>query len=188
MSVGNYLKVNIDSELQTETFLQFVSQLEKIHSCVSQIFKDILDCLAQEGCCLHDKFPQDDGLSIILKIVRYEYEDSELPADVHVDKSALTLILDNDDVENNKLVVSRYKDKLMFKDLRQPQREFDDNPELYTSSILLPGNILQHVGINLNPTPHAVLPFNGSFRHSLIAFLLIPNVDTELIGTKVEYT
>lgn len=46
-----------------------------------------------------------------------------------------------------------------------------------TSTILIPGAACSKVGIELNPTIHGVAPIEKEYRHAVISFLLIPDID-----------
>lgn len=127
-------------------------------------------------------------LTVMLRIIRYN-GGSDLCTSPHYDKSGLTLVLDNDDVVNNKVILGPYmdKEKFNFSKLAAPVRQYQGDKETDgTSTLVFPGACLSQMGLALYPTPHAVLPSSG-FRHSLIAFCLIPNIDAKHIETTIVY-
>lgn len=123
-------------------------------------------------------------LTVIIKVLSYDHNKKDLSTSPHYDKSALSLILNNDDKINNKLIISKFQDNFDFAKLLAPNRKFDDSG-IYTSAILIPGALLQHVGISIQPTPHAVLESDNGDRHSIIAFALIPNIDVSRVETMI---
>lgn len=123
------------------------------------------------------------SLTVIIRILRYNGNEL-LCTSPHYDKSGLTLTLDNDDkVEDEKVLIGPYMEDFDFQKLRIAKRKF--NNKNATSGLLFPGACLAKLGLNLNPTPHAVLPARRRFRHSLIAFCLVPGMETQDIATTI---
>ncbi len=128
-------------------------------------------------------FSERKELTVIIKILRY-VGNEKLCTSPHYDKSGLTLVLDNNDVVNDRLILGSYMDPFDASNLVAPKRQFDKQ-ESTTSSLLFPGACLKKINLPLNPTPHAALPARTPFRYSIIAFCLVPNINTTDVQTTI---
>jgi len=150
----------------------FLKYLNKIDETSKQIFYNAINKLDQKIPNFKKIiFGKREDLTVIIKLLRYD-RDGKLCTSPHYDKSALTLVLDNDDRTNNKLIIAHYMKNFEINNLKAPNRKFEGSKQ-YTSTLLFPGACLEKAGIQLKPTPHAVLPSEKDYRHALIAFCLI---------------
>lgn len=169
---------------QNPQALEFLKQMRTIDHISKQMFLQVLEGLEKDypGITkrVHGKHSE---LTVITKIVRYEETESGLWGTTpHVDKSALSLILNSDDANDESLWLCEDVDKPMMYKLHKPLRYFSQSAD-HTSVILIPGAACLKMDIPLKPTVHGVAPITKPFRHALISFLLIPDVDMSDIVT-----
>lgn len=121
-------------------------------------------------------------LTVITKIVRYQQIDDwhEKP---HFDKSGLTLIWDSDDDNHDSLMVCSNSHEPKKEALKLPHRFFGKERDI-SSTLLITGLCLGAAGYDLKPTLHYVGPIKNKYRHSLISFLLVPDIDTKALKTE----
>ena len=77
-----------------------------------------------------------------------------------------------------------YEEPLQVCKLKAAKRGYV-GAEAYSSALLIPGSLLQIRGVNIKPTPHAVLSFHKKKRHSIIAFALVPCMDVSKIKSMI---
>lgn len=160
-------------------FRTLLTQLENVDSGSKKIFGRLLTSFENtHPTVLHAMYGnRGKDLTVITKVLSYDPSAKELGTAPHYDKSGLTLILDNDDAVNDRLVLSAYQQEFDFSKLKAPTRQFE-NSAAYSSALFIVGSLLQHQSISIQPTPHAVLPFQSQHnRHSLISFALLPHID-----------
>lgn len=183
----DFVRKNHEHVLDAYPILKtFFDKLKHIDSSSKLLFKDIIESLREtHPAVVTAMYGDRRDLTVIIKVLSYDTCLTELSTSPHYDKSGLTIILDNDDKVNDRLVLSSYQEKFDFEKLRAPERKFDDNNN-YTSALFILGSLLQQQGIDLKPTPHAVLPSQSEHkRHSIIAFALLPNIDTTGVQTMI---
>ena len=114
-------------------------------------------------------------LTVISKIVRYKKTD-QWGTTPHCDKSGMTLIWDSDDKSNESLLLCEDVQHPSVTKLKRPCRSYTLREDV-TSAILIPGLACTKVGIDLKPTVHGVAPIKNEYRHAVISFLLVPDID-----------
>jgi hypothetical protein len=128
-------------------------------------------------------YGQYNELTVITKIVRYEQaENGQWGTTPHVDKSALSLILNSDDPNDESLWLCEDLDNPSIAKMNKPNRIFNRRFDC-SSALLIPGAECLKVGFNLKPTVHGVRPITRPYRHAAVSFLLIPDVDMSDIVT-----
>lgn len=123
-------------------------------------------------------------LTVIIKVLRY-HGNNTLCTSPHYDKSGLTVVLDNNDVENDRFIIGPHMEQFDSSKLiptTQPRNNLNSDS---TFGFLFPGACLRKAGLPFDPIPHAVLPAKTPFRYSIIAFCLVPNLDTSDIETVI---
>ena len=124
----------------------------------------------------------DGTLSVLLKILAYE-PSVKWGTTPHFDKAAFALVMNADDVATESFRIAPYRDGISKLELQAPDRRAPvDEPG---TAILFPGMCLRAVGVgDILPSPHGVEPVQGNRRrHSVIAFLITPDVDTSGMDT-----
>lgn len=156
--------------------IEFLHGMKKLDDTAKSMFVEIVENIDIEKPgfkkLIYGKFAE---LTVISKIVRYNKTES-WGTTPHRDKSALTLIWDSNDLNDESLSLCKDLYNPSLKDLELPKRQYSGKDHC-TSTILIPGLSLQQAGIGLPGTVHGVLPFTQQFRHAVISFLLIPNID-----------
>jgi hypothetical protein len=94
------------------------------------------------------------------------------------------LIHDTDSEKETKQVLCPYKKNLSLNDLKPIRIRKNGNR---TSAIVIPGLGMEAIGVNIMPTPHAVLPFtkHGCFRYAFVAYLMVPYTHISPTTSKV---
>lgn len=87
--------------------------------------------------------------------------------EMHEDNSALTMIMNNTDFDAQNLIVS-------VNDKPEPVQKRISHRSISSTGIIFPGKMLKTIGIDIEPTPHAVKQFSQPFRYALVAYLIIP--------------
>lgn len=155
---------------------QYLLELQK--RC-SEHLQPLMEQLFQTYPDFKKRFHHDRPLPIVMKLVRYNYNENRFATNPHFDKSGISMLLNSNDEkvrwrigEGNPCPLSS-----LHAPMEYPQDRETNHPIL-----LIPGLFLQSAGIDVEPTPHCVLPVkNRRHRHSIIAFLMIPhtkNADT----------
>ncbi len=162
----------------------FFRYMQAIDSSSKEIFKSILSDLEKEMPGITAlAYGKHNDLTVVTKIVRYEQaEDGTWGTTPHVDKSALTLILNSDDVNDESLWLCEDINNPSLAKLHKPERIFNKSFSC-SSALLIPGIELLKVGFSLMPTVHGVRPITRPYRHAVISFLLIPDVDMSQVIT-----
>jgi hypothetical protein len=145
-----------------------------IHLTASVFFKDMVGKIDNEFPGIADRLiDQDKALPITLKVLKYTPAPSNFTTSPHYDKGAFTMIVNNDDKENDKLVIGSYPDDGIVKISRMKIPEMENVAyNMNTTAIIIPDSTLIDVGFEIYPSPHAVLP-NPTNRFATIAFLLV---------------
>lgn len=120
---------------------------------------------------------------VAIRLLSYD-ADSVLATNPHVDKSAITVIVDTDDSPDDP--------KLVFGEPEPPGgvwklSQFKPFPKDANESIAFLGAALKQAGhTRFRSLPHAVRPFTATaVRHSAVFFWLLPNFDMAKFDTKV---
>jgi hypothetical protein len=163
---------------------EFLKQMRTIDHISKQMFIQVLEQLEKDHPGITQKvYGKHSELTVITKIVRYEETETGLWGTTpHVDKSALSLILNSDDAHDESLWICEDVNNPMIYKLHKPIRYFTKSSD-YTSIILIPGAACLKLDIPIKPTVHGVAPIAKPFRHALISFLLIPDIDMSDIVT-----
>jgi len=165
-SLGNFFEtLLIVDRMAKEFFTGILDKLEKNHPTMKSTM-----------------YGAHRELTVITKIVRYQHIDDwhEKP---HFDKSGLTLIWDSDDDNHDSLMVCSNNHEPKKEALKLPHRLFGKEMDI-SSTLLITGLCLGVAGYDLKPTLHYVGPIKNKYRHSLISFLLVPNIDTKDLKTE----
>jgi SAM-dependent methyltransferase len=169
--------------LRNECFRRLAQSLLAAMYSTFTCFRSVLVELRESYPRLYARLaPEDAPPPIAIRLLRYEHDD-RLATNPHVDKSALTVILDSDDPssEGRLLVgdpsVSTTPQRLSaFKVCEQ---------EPGTCPVFF-GAALKEAGYgNFRPMPHAVRPFDSAVRHSAVFFWLLPEHDMSCFDTTV---
>lgn len=160
----------------TTTVIEFLTDMRTLDSMAKEFFAQIIDELeiSKPGikAILYGKHKE---LTVISKIVRYEKID-DWGTTPHCDKSAFTLIWGSDDDNDDSLLVCQDMQHPSCSKLEKPQRVFS-HQDTITSTILISGSACDKLGVDLTPTVHGVAPIKKEYRHAVISFLLIPDID-----------
>lgn len=171
---------------QDNSYRRISSKLEELQETCSTYFWQVIEEISIEIPGIRNLYVKNRHLPIVFKIIRYRQDKSRLATPPHFDKSSLSMILDSDD---NKVQwrVGKGNNCLLSK-MHSPFN-YPQNPNDKNHTILFPGLCLRSANIEIDPTPHFVMPiYEKPIRHSLIAFLLIPHLkDTEFLETKATY-
>jgi len=163
---------------------KFLAALNDIDGMAKKHFAKILEAFEFHCPGIQKTFyGNNSDLTVVTKIVRYKQTENwhEKP---HFDKSGLTLIWDNDD-NHQSLMICDSPLQPTKNSLRLPERKYADLPHA-TSALLIAGLCIKHIDSSIQPTLHYVGPIKQEYRHSIISFLLIPNIDTSTM--KSEFT
>lgn len=123
-------------------------------------------------------------LPVMLKYLSY-FPDPNWATPLHYDKSALTQVLYADDAYEETFVIGPHQGhKPTMEELLAPER-FAVDPTTKGTSLLFPGMLMRQIGIkSIPPSPHGVMPVKKEgIRHSVIAFLLVPRLNTSELQT-----
>jgi len=156
----------------------FLSNMDKIDSMAKSMFVPAIKELSASYPIFKDRlYGKHKELSIISKIVRYQKgKETQWGTTAHFDKSALTLIWDSNDNNHESLVICPDNQHPSMNNLIRPDRRYA-NSDTASSTMLIVGAALQKNGISLKPTLHGVLPLKQEYRHAVISFALIPDID-----------
>lgn len=162
----------------------FLSNMDKIDSMAKALFAPIIEELSASYPTIKDRlYGKHKELSIISKIVRYKKgKDTQWGTTAHFDKSALTLIWDSNDNNHESLVICPDNQHPSMNNLIRPERKYADS-QTTSSTMLIVGSALKKDGIDLKPTLHGVHPLKQDYRHAVISFALIPDIDMSDLKT-----
>ena len=159
-------KLDFVSKIQ---FNKILNQLEHDHAGIKKLL-----------------YSNNNDLTVISKIVRYKKDDAfKWGTTPHFDKSALTLIWDSNDDNNDSLILCDDPNNPSIDKLHKPERIYA-HQENASSALLITGSAAQKAGWNLKPTLHGVTAFKKDYRHAVISFLLIPDIDMSNFQTDYE--
>lgn len=169
---------------QCPVFAAFAEKLFELSDLADGIFRGLAKELDNgAGNLSRVLFGNCGTPSILLKVLCYEPSTTwgTVP---HFDKSALSLVMNTDDVERENFRIGQYRPGITTEELTAPDRIVEDGTAP-GNALLFPGMCLYAIGESqIMPTPHGVLPVsNNRRRHSLIAFLLAPGIDTSAMET-----
>jgi|GEM_PF-1644140 8-oxo-dGTP pyrophosphatase MutT (NUDIX family) len=177
-----FIKEHYNLLCDTETYTydpsveSFLKNMEKLDAMARELFSEIIDRLEESRpgikALAYGKYQE---LTVISKIVRYEKSEG-WGTTPHRDKSCISLIWDSNDDDDDSLLLCEDTQNPSFKKLKKPIRFFSQAEDV-TSTILIPGAACSKAGIDLNPTIHGVAPIKKEYRHAVISFLLIPDID-----------
>lgn len=139
----------------------FLNACLKIKNTYNDTFNAVIDELKLKNILS----VKDNQPPILLKIIKYL--PGYLATKPHYDGSALSFFINSSD--NQRLLLSPYKNLFNVTDFFSPDRKFKPN-----SIVLIPGTLLTEFCIN--PTPHIVLS-GKSNRYAIIAFIMRPNYE-----------
>jgi hypothetical protein len=147
----------------------------------SSIIGPIAELEAVEPDFVRALHPRGELPPVVIRLLSYGRDD-QLSTNPHVDKSAITVILDSDDTDTNP--------RLVFGDANAHgvQRLSSFTPFLKgpDESIVFFGAAPSQAGYErLRPAPHAVRPFLEPTRHSAIFFWLLPDFDMHDFDTTI---
>lgn len=177
---GFYMKSHRDSILdRNDAMAALCSELDELVARAETVFNATLDSLlTKHGVPLRDVYPLGQPLPVLIKVLAY-HEGESWTTGPHFDKSVLTLVLNADDMATDTFRVKPYGSEERLENTIPPDRQVSTKAT-EGSAILFPGLLARKLGLlETPPSPHAVLPFSGqSIRHSAIAFLMAPDVQT----------
>lgn len=160
----------------------FLDSMLKLDEISKTLFLQALDKLEKDLPGIKEKiFGDYEELTVISKIVRYE-KSEKWGTTPHFDKSALTLIWDSSDPDNDCLLVCEDSNNPTMAAFKKPTRLFT-NQDGKTSTLLITGLALPEIDINVSPTAHGVAPIKTEIRYAVISFLLVPHLDMTKLQT-----
>jgi hypothetical protein len=163
---------------------RFHTHFKTVHFLTAQLFNNLLETLEQEHVGISEYFQETQHpMPILIKILRYN-QDADFATRPHCDKSALTLILNNTDVNNENLIIAPQGTTHISK-FRKISGKGNNSLAASSSALALAGLCLRAIGYDIPPAPHAVLPAKSCHRHSMIAFLLVPYLPLDSLQTNV---
>ena len=170
------LKQNHPDILDNKVAHDFFQDMDRLDAMAKELFVEVIELLEQSRPGITDiLYGKQKELTVISKIVRYEKTEG-WGTTPHCDKSGITFIWGSDDDNDDSLVLCEDMQNPSIEKLRKPLRLFS-NKENVSSTILIPGSACAKVGIDLKPTVHGVAPIQKEYRHAIISFLLIPDID-----------
>lgn len=179
-----FILTNYKQELDRyPIFSQLLDNLQQIDDYSRQKFIKYIKILQKKHKNIVDVIYKDrNDLTIITKVVHYS-SSPKMASSPHFDFSALTLMLDNDDQNDDNLIISPYSANFEHQSFSQIKRRYQ-RTNSGTSEIFIPGLALRLSGIDIPPTPHAVKSLNSS-RHSMISFAMVPYLQIDYDQIKV---
>ena len=161
----------------------FFDKLNVVYKSSEYMFDQVLQHLRTQNTDLDSVMRKEGKLAIVLKVLVY-YSEDHGGTSPHYDKSGLTLILDNDDRGPESLMLCPYQKRFNAAKLAPVTRVYQKNAS-QSSALLIPGALLEHTGVQIPPTPHAVKSFQKNVRHALIAFALTPDTDVSTVSSQI---
>lgn len=167
--------------------LEFYSLMNQVDSASKAIFHEQLQKLEKEKPGIQKLlYGSHTDLTVISKIVRYKKDlEHKWGTTPHFDKSALSLILDSDDKDNDSLLICEDVESPSIESLHKPHRMYAHKEDA-TSALLIPGLAFKQEKWDIKPTLHGVAAFDNEYRHAIISFLLIPDIDMANLQTDYE--
>jgi hypothetical protein len=170
------LKQNHSDILRNQIANDFFQDMARLDAMAKELLVEIIELLEKSRPGIRDiLYGKHKELTVISKIVRYEKIEG-WGTTPHCDKSGISLIWGSDDDNDDSLLVCEDMENPSIEKLQKPLRLFS-NKDNVTSTILIPGSACAKVGIDLKPTVHGVAPIHKEYRHAVISFLLIPDID-----------
>jgi len=173
-------KKMLTNQLASEAkFLYTFSQLYEF--CIT-IFQVCIDSIQSEFGFNNKLYNSKGKLSFYLRILRYDTSNG-VTANPHYDKSVLSLNLHSSDIENCFVIGTKAQDNnFSWANYASP------NQGSISKTVVYPGlcfNECFEAGILASP--HAVLRFkNGKNRFACVAFLFLPEYNSQLMDERVE--
>lgn len=169
-----------------EAATEFLSDMDTLDSMAKELFIEIIDRLEESKPGIKEiLYGGYKELTVISKIIRYEKTEG-WGTTPHCDKSAITLIWGSDDDNDDSLLLCEDTQNPSLQGLQKPTRLFSQKDDI-TSTILISGAACDKVGIDLKPTVHGVAPIQKEYRHAVISFLLIPDIDmSDIVSDFIE--
>jgi hypothetical protein len=159
---------------------ELMTDLKIVHFITEKIFHEMIKSLDEKYPGVENRIFCDPKAPtpIMLRIVQYSgniESDDKYIIDPHYDDSALSIIVCIQDTVNQHLVLAPNQSKCQsdLKALRM--KKHYNSQKGTTSAIVIPGAYLNAIGIDIDPTLHAVesMPVN-TVRYALVAYLMVP--------------
>jgi hypothetical protein len=169
--------------------VRLFGMLEELHFACADLFFRVIDSITAEVPEAKSRLLYDGRLApIIIKVLRYNRRPERFATDPHFDKSALSLLLNSDDKSVSYRLGRYVPSEIRYSELFAPI-EYPPNDDQWNDAVLISGLCLREVGLSaLPPTPHSVLPVQDrDVRHSVVAFYLVPYLDTTHMTTNAPY-
>lgn len=163
-----------------DTVMQLADQSEAVFRAM------IARLLPKEQASIGATGMMKGNLPIMVKFLSYHPSD-RWATPPHYDKSLFTAVLNGDDIWADTFRIGpKASGALDLTNLSAPPR-FVEDPSEDGTMIVFPGMFTKHVGMpDIPPSPHGVVPVaGGRLRHSAIAFLLVPNLNTSGLITTI---
>lgn len=151
-------------------FISFLDALSHIHKRAQNAFSKTLEhMIRKDPTNLQENISEKTSTLFTLLKINVYYPSESMCTQPHYDKSALTLVLNNDDNPNRRFIISNYTCPFDFESLKIPNRRLDNQD----SALLFPGLLFSHLNLSfhLSPSPHAVSS-TDKVRHSIVAFAI----------------
>jgi hypothetical protein len=159
---------------------ELMTDLKMVHFITEKIFQEMIKSLDKKYPGVENRIFCDPKAPtpIMLRIVQYSgniESENKYIIDPHYDDSALSIIVCIQDTTNQHLVLASNQCKCQseLKSLRIKKNY--NSRKGTTSAIVIPGAYLNAIGIDIDPTLHAVesMPVN-TVRYALVAYLMVP--------------
>lgn len=166
-------------------FNELLAAMSAIDEYTRHIFQDMIASADQKNRALMPVMYQDrTRLTIVTKVVKYE-KSPKRASDFHFDFSALSLLLNNSDRDDEHLLISKYKPSLNKQDFIKAERNACNGKPHCTSVLFIPGLALRLVGVDIDPTPHTVEQVDEP-RYAALAFAMLPYKHIQYDQIKVQ--
>lgn len=166
----------------------FLAKLHQLNEMSKEIFEKVIESLDKSMPGIQTTlYGQYKELTVISRIICYEKDNDTWGTVPHRDKSALTLIWNSDDDNDDSLILCEDIQNPKIEHLKRLNRTYDCKSNQITSTILVAGAVLDKLGIDLKAAVHGVMPIKNNCRHAIVTFLLIPDIDmTNIIPDFIE--
>jgi hypothetical protein len=126
---------------------------------------------------------KDRPAPVLLRLIQYA-SSPVLSVVPHVDKSALTLHMHSNDGPSERFIMGKPDEFPRLSTMKAVERA----SEAGERALVFAGALLREAGFDVPPTPHAVFGGTSSVpRQALVAFWLVPNLNTDHLTTDVPF-
>jgi len=159
--------------------------LEQLHFLTAELFFKAIKAIDAVAPGTASKMVERTRLApIVIKLLKYNRNESRFATDPHFDKSALSLVLHSDDPQPTLKIASSRHTRPRYSEFFVPMK-YPADALSKNSALLINGICLNAIGLEaFPPTPHSVPPVTDRpHRFSVVAFYLVPHLDTSKLCT-----